>query len=38
MSLSIVSKDETILADLKPFIHYIEEELNVAEIKLEGNV
>lgn len=38
MSLSILSQNEGLLADLKQFLPYIEEEINVDKIKIEKNV
>lgn len=38
MSLSILSQNEGLLADLAEFLPYIEEEINVSEIKIERNI
>lgn len=33
MSLTIVNSSQAMFDNLKPFLHYIEEEINVAEVK-----
>ena len=38
MKLTIVSGDEVLMGELKPFLGYVEEELNVAEIDFEAQV
>ena len=38
ISLTVVNSNEKLFADLKPYLRYIEDELNVAEIKNEVNV
>ena len=38
MSLTIVSGNEVLMGELKPFLAYVEEELNVAEIAFEPQV
>ena len=38
ISLTVVNKNEKVFKDLKPYLHYIEEELNVAEIKSEVDI
>ena len=38
MSLTVINSNQALMADLKPFLSYVEEELNVADIKVETEV